>query len=840
MAATETGNQRTPLRVLKLLWLASLVGPVLLFAAGAWHDRSTLYDEAERDAGHMADALREHALKVVETNDLVARQFAQRVAGLSWDSIRTASDLDRELKQLAAPFPQVNSIALSDAQGTQWLSSLPAPQGSISVADRDFWLAQRDEDAGTYISQAFRGRFTNRGNFAISRRLPSANGQFTGIVHVAVSVDYFADFWRKMVPAAGRVVALTRADGALLIQYPMAEPITRSARDGLMQAVARATDGFFTGRSDIDGVERLTAYRNLGGYPLFISYAVDPAVIERTWLSRAAMLGGLCAVMALALASLTGYAIQRTRREALALERLHDSEARHRAYFEAQSDALYVLRVTEDGRFLSEARNRTAVELSGIPLEHSTDRPIDVFLPPDTAATVLMRLRECVQTGLPVHWEHTVAFPAGARTFEEVLVPVSDPSGRVHRLVGSARDVTARRALEQVAQRAQKMEAIGQLTGGVAHDFNNLLQAVANCLALLQQKPQDQASLHLIDVARQAVERGAKLTKQLVAFARRQNLAPAPTDLNALVRSSRDMLERSIGGTVQIQVQTTEDAWPALVDPNQIDLALLNLAINARDAMPQGGRLLIRIRNTQVGTAPTTGIPAGLAAGEYVVVSVSDTGTGMPADVLERAFEPFFTTKEVGRGSGLGLSMVHGMVSQLGGAVHIDSRPGHGTTVELYVPRARQTASDVTTLVAAPPRPGHGTVLLVEDDDLVRAGSVAVLRQLGYVVLEAQSGSQALDLLRRDTPIDLLITDYAMPGMTGLELIGTLRTLRPGLAALIVTGHAELPDGIDIPVLQKPFSASDLASKVAGILNSAPSSNVVLLRVPSGVAPRLS
>jgi PAS domain S-box-containing protein len=378
-------------------------------------------------------------------------------------------------------------------------------------------------------------------------------------------------------------------------------------------------------------------------------------------------------------------------------------------------------------------------------------------------------------------------------------------------------EIAERQRTEEALLQAQKLEAVGQLTSGVAHDFNNLLTGVLGNLELLERRLKNQESLRRLRAARLAAERGARLTHQLLAFSRKQRLAPTPLDLNRLVSEASDMLFRTIGATVRIETVLTEGLWPALVDPTQTELVLLNLAINARDAMPEGGRLTIRTANVSQGDAP-----ADLAAGDYVLISVSDTGEGMSEEILRRAVEPFFTTKEPGKGSGLGLSMVHGVATQSGGGLHIDSRLGHGTTVNVYLPRARRVsaaAREPETLSGAVHE--RATIMVVDDDPDVREVAVSSLETLGYNMLAAENGAAALDLLARSGPVDLLVVDMAMPGMNGVELIRRARERQADLRAMLVTGYADVsafaPAESDL-VLQKPYRLERLAENVTAAL----------------------
>jgi signal transduction histidine kinase len=379
-------------------------------------------------------------------------------------------------------------------------------------------------------------------------------------------------------------------------------------------------------------------------------------------------------------------------------------------------------------------------------------------------------------------------------------------------------------ALAQVHE-MQKVESLGKLTGGIAHDFNNLLMAIMGNLSLLKRRlPDDPAFTRLLDGAMQGAKRGAVLTQRLLAFARRQELQPTSVDIRVLVDGMAEMLRRSIGPGIRIHLDFGSDLPPVRVDPNQLELALLNLALNARDAMPEGGRLDIAACREPF----PAGVP-GLGPGEYVCVSVTDTGTGMDEAILQRATEPFFTTKGVGKGTGLGLSMVHGLAVQSGGAIQIASRTGEGTTVRIWLPvdRAAGVQAATTELHVDPVPPCR--VLVVDDDSLVCASTAAMLEDAGHAVIEASSGQRALDALHAGAKVDLVITDQAMPAMTGLELAGLIAQSWPGLPVILASGYADLPPSDNPAVLRiaKPYTQATLVESIAKVLSRPAGDNVI-------------
>jgi PAS domain S-box-containing protein len=544
------------------------------------------------------------------------------------------------------------------------------------------------------------------------------------------------------------------------------------------------------------------------------------------------------------------------------------------AIVQSSEDAI----ISKDLNSIIKSWNPAAEAIFGYTAEEMIGRPIHLLIPSDRLGDedlILDRIRR----GEPVEHFETVRRRKDGRDIEVSLTisPVRDDSGRIIGASKIARDITEQkrserllrdlnenlekrvaertreladlneRLMTEVAERerteaallqAQKMEAVGQLASGLAHDFNNLLAAILGNLELMEMRLKDERILKLLQAAVRSARRGAALNEQLLAFSRKQHLAPRPVALNELVKGIDDLLRRTLGGTVEVVIATAADLWPALVDPHQIELVLLNLAINARDAMPLGGRLIIETRNI---AAVQLDKSVDLAPGDYVRISVADTGIGMSAEVLARACEPFFTTKEPGKGSGLGLAQVYGLARQSGGCLRLKSAVGTGTTIELYLPRsldevepAEEPADRTDPAVA-----GNKTrVLVVDDHEDVREVIVAYLETLGYDVVQASSGRAALDFLRGHADaVDLLIADYAMPEMSGLELVRAVRAESPSLPVVVVTGYAETGDfddrRFDAVLLKKPFRMNELAATVETALarnTVTATANVVPLR----------
>jgi PAS domain S-box-containing protein len=407
----------------------------------------------------------------------------------------------------------------------------------------------------------------------------------------------------------------------------------------------------------------------------------------------------------------------------------------------------------------------------------------------------------------------------GTRFWANVVIDaIHDSSGKLRGFAKITRDITERRdsqlALEKAREglfQSQKMEAVGQLTGGIAHDFNNLLTVILGSLEIARKRiGENDPVTRLIDNAMRGAQRGAALTQRMLAFARHQDLKLEAVDIPALIRGMTELLERTLGPSVMIETRFPLNLQWVTADPNQLEMAVLNLAVNARDAMPEGGPIILAARAETISPASLT----GLKAGTYVCLSVTDRGVGMDEDTLSRAIDPFFTTKELGKGTGLGLSMAHGVAQQFGGRIVLKSRPGEGTTAELWLPVAPKMAQVAEVAkagdAAEPSRPL--TVLVVDDDRLVLTNMVAMLEDLGHKVFAATGGQEALAMLRRESAIDLVITDQAMPQMKGTQLIAAINVEWPGLPIILATGYAELPADIEAmqPRLAKPFLQYDL------------------------------
>ncbi|HKM87061.1 MAG TPA: ATP-binding protein, partial [Xanthobacteraceae bacterium] len=642
------------------------------------------------------DVMQEQSLKVFETVDRTFAEVNEIVRGMSDDEIHAAQPrLHQRLAGIVATMPQLHAILLVGRDGRPLAAStLAAVPDGVNFSDRDYFQAQLDRDAGTYVSDMRSPRLPGISTdfFDLSHRLGSPDGAFNGVIAVAVRPGYFEDFYALIGQASGGFFALVRGDGAYLARYPVPGDRLRrlSPTSTLRIAVAQGLDhGLYTVDSEIDGVSRRIGFRKLTGFPVYALAGTTDAAIQAQWLSRV------------------------------------------RAYL-----------------------------IVGVP------------------ATLLV---------LAVLW---IALRRTQRLYQEA---------------------DRREAAEGALRQAQRLEAIGQLTGGVAHDFNNLLMIVSGSVHRLRRDVSDEKQLQLLDAIANATQRGESLTRQLLAFSRRQMLQPSVIDLAERLPELKEMLSRSLRGDIEIRVLVSKRPCLVKVDASELELALLNLAFNARDAMPSGGTLTITAKPIVLrGKAGEEGL-----SGEFIAIRVADTGVGIPSDVLPRVFEPFFTTKDVGKGTGLGLSQVYGFARQSGGAATITSTVRRGTAITLLLPRSFETpAKEREPSIAAATALPAGKVLLIEDNAEVVEVARAYFTELGYRVEVAASSQSGLDLIEREVDVDLVFSDILMPGsMNGLDLAKAVRRRFPNVVVLLTTGYsASAQDAVrqGFEVLQKPYDLAAL------------------------------
>jgi PAS domain S-box-containing protein len=511
-------------------------------------------------------------------------------------------------------------------------------------------------------------------------------------------------------------------------------------------------------------------------------------------------------------------------------------QKRLESIYDTVGDVIFLVALEDDGGFRFESVNKRFAMATGLPTEAVVDERVEEVIPPASLPLVLDRFRETIERKGLVRWEQTIDFPAGRRTGEVSVAPIFDQSGRCTHLVGAVHDITERQAAEEreahtetMLRQSQKLEGIGHLAGGVAHDFNNILGVILGYGELMRhQIAEGHPARPRLDLVIQAAQRAAGLTRQLLAFSRKQVMQPKLLDLGVMVGELRRMLERVVGEDLEIVVESAEGLGAVLADPTQIEQVIMNLVVNARDAMPRGGFLTLETANVDFDHAYASTHPPA-QAGSFVMLAVSDTGVGMDAETQRRMFEPFFTTKPQGEGTGLGLATVYGIVKQMGGYVWVYSEVGRGTTFKIYLPRVAEAATSAPAPVAATPLPGgHETVLVVEDTESLRDLVRELLEDQGYTVLCANDGEEALALAgNRGVAIDLLLTDVVMPKLSGGDLVRQLRVLRPEIRVLYMSGYTEgavTRQGVPSDagsLLEKPFTGQQLATAVRRVLDRA-------------------
>ena len=695
------------IRLLKIMMVASIVLPIALFSYAAWTSYRGAFKHADEQLSATLDIMSEHANKVFQSVDLSFASVRAIVGDASDDELRASEHaLHLKLRELDTALNTIDAIAITDKNGLALVSSSVSPiPKDLGIADRDFFQAQAEHDAGTFIGAVMKPKVRPEPLFGVSRRRVSANGEFSGVTVIFVVPKIFTEFYQRLTRDSGASLTLLKSDGIILARYPaLSENITRFDPNSLfMRTIAAHPEGAIINLMSVDGTERRVGYRKLDYIDLYVSDGVPIAAVRDEWLQAI-----------------------------------------------------------------------SAHLIFGVP------------------ATLLL---------------FTLVLLALRRTQEFYA------------------ETERREVAEQALRQAQKMEAVGQLTGGVAHDFNNLLTIIIGNLGIAKRGVVEARAERALDNALTGAQRAAQLTQRLLAFSRRQPLNPRAVDANKLILSMSDLLTRSLGETVRLETIGGAGVWNIEVDVSEMETTILNLALNARDAMPEGGKLTIETSNAYLDEQYCRQHD-GVTPGQYVLIAVTDNGTGMPRETLEKAFEPFFTTKETGKGTGLGLSQVYGFMKQSGGHVKIYSEPGEGTTIKLYLPRHESAETALAVDEPAGSHRGNGeTILIVEDDDGVRQYAAEILRDLTYPIIEARDAASALRLLDADKPFDLLLTDVVLPGKNGRELATEVEERRPGVKIIFMTGysrnaivhHGRLDRGTEL--ITKPLIEGVLARKIRQVLD---------------------
>ena len=784
------------------------------------------YRAAEAANNDLARALEEYMLRNIQGVDVLLSTTLDDLA--QNPSLLTAGNpaLINELKRRVAPYPVANAIVVLDPEGNLLGDSLGngGPGRERNFADRTYYKAQRDNPGrGLFIDVPVASRVRNSVVIAVSRAFLTPDGRFGGVVFVPIDYDNLRQFFLSLNVGQRGTVTLYRDDGTLLLRTPNADEYAgRDFRANLLFShyLPQSPSGSFKGSGLTDGTSRSISYRRVAGMPLVVTVARDPVEFLAGWKNNALYYSLVAAGLNLLIAGFgLGLARQWWLRED-SERALRDNLEQHQLVTE--NVPALIVHVGADGHI--RYANRIAIEWYAQPsADTACSRKIEDFIDPLRLGEWRLKV-EAALAGRTIRGEEKAVFPDGCeRWCETIRVPDCGHDGTVRGYFVLSVDITERKRIEGELRQAQKIEAIGQLAGGIAHDSNNMLAATLGNLDLLLDAlpPADTARRSLAKRAIEAAERVADLNRRLLAFARKQTLQPQITDVNQLVSGMATILRRTLGETIEIEVEQDQMLWRCLIDPTQLQNALLNLAINARDAMAGSGRLTIRTANAVL-DQPLDDGDERIVPGEYVTVTVSDMGAGMPPEIARRAFEPFFTTKDVGKGSGLGLSMVYGFARQSGGTVLISSQVAQGTSVTLYLPSAGPApVSQPRAEATQPPRQQTGErILVVEDNPLVGQMASTMLSSMGYSPVVVIDASSAIAELERPDPVALLLTDVLLPGgMTGFDLARQARRRWPELRILFMSGFADpslVPDDFrtTTKLLAKPFRLAQLSEAI--------------------------
>ena len=787
-----------------------------MLATVLWQGRNDALGVGEKLVGALAQIADDQAARTVQNVEQVL-QLASLTVPSDVQGTAGTDRMGMDLLQLLKERPYLRALWVADEQG-HVVAGTGFDAIGTDISSQAYFTRYREQPGAKFeVGIPLRGKAADDWYIPATHPLRRADGGFAGIVVAAIDPRFFDRAWTVDTGDRDYSVGLLRRDGRVLMRSPFVDRLmgaSLAALPGFSSILAQGQGRLYVESSIVDNVRRLLAFRRLAQYPdlvLIVGVSTDSLLAE--WQRLARLLIGAWAVATAVIGVFTHWLVREW-------EARRSVEQRYRLLFDASPYPVAVLDRT-DRRVL--AVNSAAVAQYGWSHEELMAMIGADFLLPHAPCP----LDDAGSTGVVHAMQHRrkdgTAFDA------EMSVRAIDFDGRPA-LLTMVQDVTervraeqARRQAEEQLRQAQKMEAVGQLTGGVAHDFNNILNVIlANVEAFEEDEGLAPEMAERVGRISKSVQRATDLVRQLLAFSRKQPLRPKPTDINDLVGGVGILLRRSLGEHIELNSRLVGHVWTVNVDRTQLETALVNFCINARDAMPKGGRLTIETLNVTLDEDYVAG-SRDVLAGDYALIAVSDTGTGIAPEVLDKVFEPFFTTKEVGKGTGLGLSMVYGFIKQSHGHIKIYSELGRGTTVKLYLPRsdAPQAAAEAGRRIAPMPR-GSERILVVEDDGNVRGGVVPQLESLGYAVAEATNGAAGIAAFEcQARPFDVLLTDVVMPGqMTGRGLADEVTRRWPATKVVFMSGYTEnvtvqqgqLDSGVLL--LSKPFRKADLAQMI--------------------------
>jgi PAS domain S-box-containing protein len=824
---------RIPVRS-RVAWLLSVYVVVSagVIAGLLLQTRSDAIVSGEKLVSAFAQLADEQTTRTIQSIDQTLVDAEERVVAAIGAGSASQDSVGAAFRELLRDRPFLRAVWVLDERGRSIYDSDAGNVGT-DFSDRAYFTDHREHlGSGFHVGVLVRSRTTDGWFIPATRSLQRRNGKFGGVVVGAVDPRFFDRAWTLENEIPDLSIALVRMasageDGMVLMRVPwvaggIGASIGTSPLQSRLQSQSRG--GTYRNTSPIDGAQRLFAYRRLAAYPsLVINVGLSMDEVLAAWWR---MLWTLLSGWVLGSAALVGLTLWLAREWTLR----RATEQRNRQLFEASPYPVCAID-RETLRFL--AVNDAAVEEYGWSREEFLALPAaDIYLPEDEPVVTAMRSENALGARGPIH-EMRHRRKDGSLFDVETSVRPIEFDGRPA-IMATAWNITERKAAEQARRTAevqlrqsQKMEAVGQLTGGIAHDFNNILTVIlANADALQEEEDLDPGLVTRLEQIAQAVQRASGLTRQLLAFSRKQPLHPQPTDINKLVATTGRLLRRALGEPIEIDSILADDLWRVNIDRAQLETALVNLCVNARDAMPGGGRLLIETRNLVLDEDYVARNPDA-TVGDFAMLAVTDAGTGIAPEVLAKVFEPFFTTKDVGKGTGLGLSMVYGFIKQSNGHLTIHSEVGRGTSIKLYLPRSDHMQEEAAVRESPPMPGGAERILVVEDDPQVCASVVRQLQSLGYAVDQAPDGAAGIAAFQAASrPYDLLLTDVVMPGpLNGKALASEVTRQWPDTKIVFMSGysddvishHGRLDAGVLL--LAKPFRTSDLAQIVRRALD---------------------
>jgi PAS domain S-box-containing protein len=820
-----------PLQLLLFLGLVlSLLWSLIFLDLHRLHEEARAGSRAQVD--NLARAFAEEVNSSINAIDLTLIELREE-----W---RTGYDDFSRLVQRRQAYLQKDvgfQVSILNATGQLVYSSSKTPAPPTDYSDREHFRVHRDLAMGDrlFISEPLIGRVSGRRSIQFTRPLIDANGAFAGVVVMSVSPDYFSRFYRTIDLGKDGSITLARESGEVLVQSPDTGKELGKRMAGLpFQPALSVAGGWFEGSNGADGIHRLFGWRRLGARELvvMVGQSLDTVYAQYQQQRDAYFLTG--AAISLVLMAFGYFLLAGLRERGMATAKLAESEARWQFALEGAAEGVWDWNIAGGELQFS----RRWKEILGY-RESEVGGGVDAWkerIHPEDRSAALAELEAHLNGGSAAYTsEHRVRCRDGSwKWVLERGMVVGTEEGKPARMVGTMSDISKRKEAERLdadrrralddtrkaLQQAQKLEALGRLTGGIAHDFNNILQTLTTGIQFALMSAKDAGPQKALQACQRAVERGVELTRQLLVFGRVQDAHLKTVDPARQIREIRSLLRGALPSNIAFSIDLPDALWPVRIDPLQFELAMLNLTMNARDAMPQGGQLELALRNLSLQSPMNA-----LERGDYLHISLVDSGGGMSEEVLARALDPFFTTKAVGKGSGMGLAQAYAFARQMGGDLALRNREGRGLEVSIYLPRASQEAAMPApeTVVKAAPVAARGRLLLVEDDALVRQTVQPALQDAGFDVEVAADAAQALQRLEQRQDIDLVFSDIVMPGdISGIGLAEILRQRYPQIRVLLATGYSEhRVASADIRILAKPYALPALIAAISEELSAA-------------------